>query len=101
MVSTVLLFQLVSALSAQAVVAGTHVDPIPGTGTLTEIRVVQPAVMLHSTVGEHLALRATLNLEGLTIPDGVLTVGGWGEGFIDRRHPHTYAHELMVSGNDL
>ena len=25
----------------------------------------------------------------------------WGEGFIDRRHPHTYLHELMFSFDDL
>lgn len=35
------------------------------------------------------------------MPDGELTPGGWGEGFNDRRHPHTYAHELMVSAVDL
>lgn len=97
-----LVLQLVSTLSAQGVVAGTHVDPIPGGGSLTEVRVVQPAVMLHTrALGDRLALRATLNLEGLTIPEGVLTVGAWGEGFNDRRHPHTYGHEIMVSGNDL
>jgi len=94
---TSLALQIASTLSAQGVVAATHVDPIPGTGTLTEVRIVQPVVMLHSTLGTHFTLRATLDLEGLTIPDGVLTVGAWGEGFNDRRHPHTYAHEIMVS----
>jgi hypothetical protein len=94
--------QLITTLSAQGVAAVTHVDPIPGGGSLTELRVIQPAVMLHTrALGDHITLRATLNLEGLTIPEGVLTVGAWGEGFNDRRHPHTYAHEIMVSGNDL
>ena len=27
--------------------------------------------------------------------------GAWGEGFIDRRHPHTYVHELLLSADDL
>jgi hypothetical protein len=43
---------------------------------------------------------ATVNLEGLTIPDGELGLGDWGEGFVDRRHPHTYLHELMLTFDD-
>ncbi len=30
-----------------------------------------------------------------------MTAGGWGEGFVDRRHPHTYLHELMLSARDI
>jgi hypothetical protein len=43
----------------------------------------------------------TLNLEGLTMEDGELALGDWGEGFIDRRHPHTYLHEVVVSFDDI
>ncbi len=39
------------------------------------------------------------NFEGLTMPDGEVTFGGWGEGFIDARHPHTLLHEAMLSFN--
>ena len=46
---------------------------------------------------DRLRLLATLNLEGLTIPNGELALGDWGEGFMDRRHPHTYVHEVMLS----
>ena len=89
-------------LSVQAIPSLTSVDPIPGRGTLTEARVVQPVVMLHAdALDGHLRLTGTLNLEGETIPHGELTPGGWGEGFNDRRHPHTYAHELLLSGIDL
>jgi hypothetical protein len=89
-------------LSAQAIPSLTSVDPIPGRGTLTEARVVQPVAMLHADgLDGHLRLTGTLNLEGATIPHGELTPGGWGEGFNDRRHPHTYAHELLLSGIDL
>ncbi len=42
-----------------------------------------------------------LNFEGATIPGGELAPGNWGEGFVDRRHPHTYVHELVLSANDL
>lgn len=88
--------------SAQAIPSLTAVDPIPGRGALTEARVVQPVIMLHAgALAGHLRFLGTLNLEGLTMPDGELTPGGWGEGFNDRRHPHTYAHELLLSGVDL
>jgi hypothetical protein len=60
----------------------------------------QPAVMFNvESPGSRIAIRTTINLEGLTQPNGELTFGGWGEGFIDKRHPHTYLHEAMVSLN--
>ncbi|MDQ3388031.1 MAG: hypothetical protein M3483_00865 [Gemmatimonadota bacterium] len=37
-----------------------------------------------------------LNLEGLTLRRGELNAGIWGEGYVDRRHPHTYVHEAML-----
>lgn len=88
-------------VSAQGVVAATGADPVPRDRALSEVRVVQPVVMLHAGWGAHLAGLATLDLEGLTISQGELAPGDWGEGFMDRRHPHTYAHELLVTGNDL
>ncbi|HET7241005.1 MAG TPA: hypothetical protein VFI77_07590, partial [Gemmatimonadales bacterium] len=87
--------------TAQGVVAATGADPVPGDRYLSELRVVQPVVMVHAGWGLHLAGLATLDLEGLTIPQGELALGDWGEGFMDRRHPHTYAHELLVSATDL
>jgi hypothetical protein len=45
------------------------------------------------------SLRTTLNFEGVTQEDGELTFGGWGEGFLDKRHPHTFLHEAMLSVN--
>ncbi|HET6778637.1 MAG TPA: hypothetical protein VFH26_07090 [Gemmatimonadales bacterium] len=73
-------------------------DPVPRGGTLGEVRLLQPALMAHAGgLADRLRLTATLNLEGLTIPDGELAPGDWGEGFIDRRHPHTYVHEVMLS----
>jgi hypothetical protein len=85
-------------LGINAVPAYTRVDPVPRGGTLGEIRLLQPAAMAHAgALQNRLRLTATLNLEGLTIPDGELALGDWGEGFIDRRHPHTYVHELIVS----
>lgn len=60
----------------------------------------QPAAMINlESPGGTVVLRFTPNLEGLTQEDGELTFGGWGEGFIDARHPHTFLHELMLSVN--
>jgi hypothetical protein len=66
----------------------------------TAFYLTQPAVMANlESPGRRVVLRATLNFEGLTLEDGELTLGAWGEGFIDSRHPHTLLHELMLSYN--
>jgi len=66
----------------------------------TAFYLTQPATMFNvESPGSRLSLRTTLNFEGLTLEDGELTFGGWGEGFIDKRHPHTLLHELMLSVN--
>ncbi|MGH7644105.1 MAG: hypothetical protein ACREMR_00830, partial [Gemmatimonadales bacterium] len=83
---------------AQLLAALTRVDPVPGARPLSELRVVQPVVMVRA-VGSHLAFQGTVSVEGATMPNGELTLGAWGEGFVDRRHPHTYAHELMVTAS--
>ncbi len=89
-------------IGAQAIPSVTRVDPIPGGGDLTEGRVVQPVLMvrLHA-LDRHLLLTSTTNFEGATLKNGELTPGAWGEGFNDRRHPHTWVHELMLTGSDL
>jgi hypothetical protein len=64
----------------------------------TRALVTQPAAMLNVwSPGDRFSLHATLNFEGLTQRGGEPTFGGWGEGFIDRRHPHTLVHELILS----
>lgn len=88
-------------LAAHAVAALTRVDPVPGGAALTELRIVQPALMLHARGPARLSLLATLDLEGATMGEGELTAGAWGEGFVDRRHPHTYVHELLLTADDV
>ena len=81
-----------------AVPAFVQVDPVPGGGELSELRIVHPVAMISATsLDGYLSAMAMVNFEGATIPDGELSPGAWGEGFVDRRHPHTYAHELVVS----
>jgi len=74
---------------------------VPGGRSLGEVRVVRPVVMVQAGALDRLRLTGVLNLEGLTIPEGELAPGNWGEGFVDRRHPHTYLHELMLTADDL
>ena len=91
-----------ASVGAQLIGLYSHADPVPGGGSRDEVRAVQPVLMLRGALaGRRLVAEATLDLEGLTIPGGELAPGAWGEGFVDRRHPHTYAHEVMLSANDL
>jgi hypothetical protein len=87
---------------AQGIFVVDYADPIPGGGSLAEARLVQPVLMaIGHGFGNKLGFTATLDLEALTIPGGELTPGVWGEGFVDRRHPHTIVHELNVVVNDV
>jgi hypothetical protein len=87
---------------AQGILVADHSGEIPGGGSLTEVNVVQPVLMaVGHGFGDKLSFTATLDLEGITMKSGELTPGAWGEGFVDRRHPHTYAHELNFTINDL
>lgn len=87
---------------AQAIPLVTRAWHTPGDETRTEFAVTRPVLMLDWSTSHfaprtlHFFARATLNGEGVTIPDGELTPGAHGEGFYDRRHPHTYVHELIV-----
>jgi hypothetical protein len=60
----------------------------------------QPMVMANLESPEsRVVAKVTTNFEGITQPWGELTFGGWGEGFLDKRHPHTFLHEAMLSAN--
>lgn len=93
-------------LGAQAVVAYERSDILPAGrtlgpgGALGEVRLVRPTLM-GSAAWRRFRLVGMLNFEGATMPDGELALGDWGEGFVDRRHPHTYLHELVLSATDI
>lgn len=85
-------------IGAQAIGVVTRESPAIRGRDLTEGYLTQPAIMLTiAPWGETLALRTTLNFEGATIERGELNAGIAGEGYIDRRHPHTYLHELVLT----
>lgn len=84
---------------AQAIPLVTHAANTAEGRDLTEGYVSQAAVMGRGDLlSGHLRLEATLNAEGLTMKRGELSTGAFGEGFVDRRHPHTYVHEIVASG---
>ncbi|HTH65803.1 MAG TPA: hypothetical protein VL563_14035 [Gemmatimonadales bacterium] len=94
--------QRVRDWSAQAIPALTETNVVPGNRSLGELRVVQPVGMLEvSGAGDRVRLVATVDFEKYTITHGELAPGDWGEGFEDRRHPHTLVHQLMLVVPDL
>jgi hypothetical protein len=80
---------------AQAVPLVTRADPTATRRPLTEGYVAQPVVMARASTGIWRA-EAMLNVEGLTLDRGELNTGAYGEGYVDRRHPHAYVHELVA-----
>src|SRR5690349_17858666 len=86
-----------AGIRVQAIGLVTRVDPAPGNRTLTEGYLAQPIVMAHaSALGGRVAGVLTLDFEGLTMERGQLDPGAYGEGYADRRHPHTYIHEAVA-----
>ncbi|MES2178726.1 MAG: hypothetical protein V4550_12775 [Gemmatimonadota bacterium] len=83
-------------LMVQAIPLVTRADPSAGGIARTEFTLTQLFAMGRLAFWQGRAsLDATLNAEGITMPDGELNTGAHGEGFVDKRHPHTYVHELM------
>ena len=86
-------------LMAQAIPLGTRAQPSAEGVTHTEGSLTQDFVMARG-FWTHARFDGTVNFEGLTMPRGELNTGALGEGFVDRRHPHTYLHELVASAVD-
>jgi hypothetical protein len=79
----------------------TRADPVPGGSSLSELRFVAPMLFGSAELGGRVMVHAMIDGEGWTMPRGQLTTGAFGEGWEDRRHPHTWAHELIASAADL
>ena len=79
---------------------GTVASPGVNNRTLAEGYFTQPMVMaMLVSPRERFIGTLTLNFEGSTLDRGELNAGVHGEGYIDRRHPHTLVHELVGTGN--
>ena len=84
---------------AQAIPVVTHAHNTAGGRELTEGYLAQWVAMGSGRLLQgHFLFDVTLNGEGLTLRRGELSTGAFGEGYVDRRHPHTYLHELIASG---
>jgi hypothetical protein len=96
---------IAAPLGAQQVTGGVsatflydRVDPVPLGGPLGELRVIHPVGMVHAgSLDGRLSFTGMANFEGLTLADGQLAPGVSGEGYADRRHPHTYLHEAVLT----
>src|SRR4249919_2184326 len=86
----------------QAIPLVTRADPSAGGIAQSQFAITQLVLMSRATfLRNHGQFDGTLNGEGLTMPNGELNTGAAGEGFVDRRHPHTYIHELMLTGRGV
>ena len=86
------------SVSVMATMLGTRVSPAIRGRARTELLLTQPMAMWRGArLGGALQFAAMLNAERWTMPDGEPVAGIWGEGFIDRRHPHTVVHEVMLA----
>jgi len=74
----------------------THADPAVANRRLREGYLTQPMLMGRLRTGP-LQLSGMLNAEGYTLRRGELNAGIYGEGYVDRRHPHTLVHEAMAA----
>jgi hypothetical protein len=83
------------SVMVQAIPVVTRANPTATGATLTEGYLAQPMIMAHGSFG-WLRARATLNVEGATLERGELSTGAYGEGYVDRRHPHAYVHEALA-----
>ncbi|MGQ0765794.1 MAG: hypothetical protein ACT4OZ_09025 [Gemmatimonadota bacterium] len=82
---------------AMVTVALSHLRPGVLGEKPTEGYLTQPMVAWSgSTSGERFFAAAMLNFETLTLRRGELNHGVYGEGYFDRRHPHTWLHEVVL-----
>jgi len=81
---------------ASGILEGTRISPAINNRDLTEGYLSQPMLMGDALFPRYgLEFETTVDFEGLTLKRGELNPGMYGEGYVDRRHPHTYLHEVV------
>jgi len=84
-------------MEAMGVAVFSHMTPGALGRDISEAYLTQPMVAARTLfAGGRLELRGIVNLEGATLSRGEITPGVYGEGYIDRRHPHTWLHEAVI-----
>lgn len=85
---------------AHAAALVTHANPAIVGKSETEAYLVHPLLLARlGAWTDRVTLMATIDLEGWTLRNGELAIGNAGEGYVDRRHPHTFLHELVLSAS--
>ncbi len=65
--------------------------------TVSEAYLTQPMIAARGLLaGGRVEARGIVNFEGATLRRGEINAGVYGEGYVDRRHPHTWLHEAMI-----
>ncbi len=86
------------SIGASAIAAGTAALPGVRNRNLAEGYLTQPMLMGRvASPGGRFAADVTLNFEHFTLERGELSAGMYGEGYVDRRHPHTLLHEVAAT----
>ena len=86
------------SIGAQATGVVTVASPAYANRTFREGYLTQPMVMgMLSALDDRITVHGTIDFEGITLQRGELNAGMHGEGYVDRRHPHTYSHELVAT----
>ena len=86
------------SFAVMATVVSTTVSPALAGRARTEMQLTQPMLAARGArFAGALQYSVMLNAEEWTMSAGEPVPGIWGEGFVERRHPHTVAHEIMVS----
>jgi hypothetical protein len=76
----------------------TRVTPAHNGRAFTEGYLSQPYLGAHAGLWRNrIELTTVLNFEGTTLRRGELNPGMFGEGYVDRRHPHAYVHDLVAT----
>jgi hypothetical protein len=84
-----------------AVFVVSHLRPGALHDNVTEGYLTQPMLGGSGTwFGGRFVVHGMLNFEGATLRRGEINAGMYGEGYVDRRHPHTWLHEAMVGWRD-
>lgn len=83
-------------LGAMAIGVLTRAAPAYDGKMFTEFQVTQPMLSIGLSRSS-LTFSGLLNAEGYTLKRGELNAGIYGEGYVDRRHPHTLVHEAMLT----
>lgn len=84
-------------LGAMAIGVYSRVSPGALEPRVSEAYLTQPMAMASArTRNGRWQGYLTINAEGATLDRGEINPGVYGEGYVDRRHPHTWLHEAMA-----